>query len=166
MTVSLSFVLPVRNAEKTIARQVHHLLDVLSELTERFEILVMDEGSTDHTPEVARDLQRRFPQVRLAAGGPRDNPVAALESCVAQAAGELVLVDAKHGLPHSGTLRGVWAERAKTPTGTGPAMAVRPAARSRVVYRLEAASAESREPRTPSATGAAARFAESAACPG
>ena len=97
MTVSLSFVLPVRNAEQTIARQVHHLLDVLSELTERFEILVMDEGSTDHTPDVARELQRQFPQVRVAQRSPDANPVTALDHCLAQAAGKLVLVDGEGG---------------------------------------------------------------------
>jgi glycosyltransferase involved in cell wall biosynthesis len=92
LTVSLSFVLPVRNAEKTVAKQVQHLLDVLSELTERFEILLMDEGSTDHTPEVARDLQRQFPQVRVAeCQGP-----AARQAGLQQAAGAVVVVEDAH----------------------------------------------------------------------
>ena len=38
------------------------LLEVLPELTPRWDVLVMDNGSTDATVEVAHELVGRYPQ--------------------------------------------------------------------------------------------------------
>ena len=45
--------------------QVEQLLDLLPDLTHAFEIVVVDDGSTDHTVDLARELAREYPQVRL-----------------------------------------------------------------------------------------------------
>jgi glycosyltransferase involved in cell wall biosynthesis len=63
---SLSFVFPVRNAEQTLAENLLHVFDVLSDLTERFEVLLVDEGSTDQTADLAHDLAVEYPQLRIA----------------------------------------------------------------------------------------------------
>ena len=57
--------MPVRNAENTLRGEVESLLEVLPELTDRFEIIVVDDGSSDHTWEAAAELSRKFPQVRV-----------------------------------------------------------------------------------------------------
>jgi glycosyltransferase involved in cell wall biosynthesis len=49
VSISLSFVLPVYNAEATLAREVRHLLDLLAELSVNFELLLIDDGSVDDT---------------------------------------------------------------------------------------------------------------------
>ena len=64
MSITLSFILPAYNAEKTIACQIRSLLDLLAELGVPFELLVIDDGSVDDTLGEARELKRRFSQVR------------------------------------------------------------------------------------------------------
>jgi len=66
VTRSLSVLLPVQNAESSLARTVGRMLDVTAELTDRFELIIVDDGSTDATSEVADELARRYPQVKLA----------------------------------------------------------------------------------------------------
>ncbi len=69
MNPSLSVILPVCNAEESLRRVVASLLDTLSDLAGGFEILVVDDASTDHSPEIADDLRRAYPQVRVARHG-------------------------------------------------------------------------------------------------
>ena len=62
---SLTIVLPVYNGESRLAGCVSQLLDLASELTSRFTILIVDDGSTDDTSAVAQELTVRYPQVSL-----------------------------------------------------------------------------------------------------
>ena len=62
---SLTVVLPVYNGEARLAGCVEQLLELASELTPRFSILIVDDGSTDDTSTVARELSTRFPQVSV-----------------------------------------------------------------------------------------------------
>ena len=65
MTPPLSVLLPVHNAQATLAADVATLLDVLPELAAWFELIVIDDGSTDATCEIAEELVTEYPQVRL-----------------------------------------------------------------------------------------------------
>jgi len=60
----LSVLLPVRDAQATLASTVGEILEILPELTPCFELIVVDDGSTDATLEVADDLAARYPQIR------------------------------------------------------------------------------------------------------
>jgi glycosyltransferase involved in cell wall biosynthesis len=62
---SLSVLLPVHNLQSSLSAVVHEILDVLAELPGRFELLILDDGSTDATWDVARELAQSYPQVRL-----------------------------------------------------------------------------------------------------
>jgi len=62
---SLSMILPVYNAQATLPGLIEQALEVLPDLTPRWELLVLDDGSTDATPEIARDLVRSWPQVSV-----------------------------------------------------------------------------------------------------
>lgn len=62
---SLTIVLPVYNGESRLVECVRPLLDLASELTNRFTILIVDDGSTDDTSAVAQELTSRYPQVSL-----------------------------------------------------------------------------------------------------
>jgi glycosyltransferase involved in cell wall biosynthesis len=63
MKASLSVLLPVHNAQSTVGDAIGRLLEILPELTNRFEIIVIDDGSSDATCEVADDWARHYPQV-------------------------------------------------------------------------------------------------------
>lgn len=67
---SLTLILPVWNRESELRREVEHLLEVLPEFVSSFELLIVDDGSDDHSTELAQQLSRQFPQVRSVEAGP------------------------------------------------------------------------------------------------
>lgn len=62
---SLTIVLPVYNAESRLRNNVQELLDLASELTPQFTVLIIDDGSTDATFEVAEELAAIYPQLTV-----------------------------------------------------------------------------------------------------
>ena len=60
-TKSLTIVLPVYNNESQLAPCVGQMLDLASDLTSRFAIMIVDDGSTDDTSNVAQELAREVP---------------------------------------------------------------------------------------------------------
>lgn len=65
MNESLTVVLPVYNAEATLRSSVERVLEVASELTPRFGVLVVDDGSIDDSFDIANELAAKYPQVRV-----------------------------------------------------------------------------------------------------
>jgi len=61
----LTVVLPVHNGESRLRKSVHEILELASELTSRFGVLIIDDGSNDATYEVAEELAAHFPQVSV-----------------------------------------------------------------------------------------------------
>jgi glycosyltransferase involved in cell wall biosynthesis len=92
MKPSLSVILPVHNAEETLTRVVGNLLEFLPELTARFEIVVVDDASADHTVDIADELRRLYPQVRLARHGWQWGRLASVRTGRLNCRGELMLV--------------------------------------------------------------------------
>jgi hypothetical protein len=62
---SLTIVLPVYNGESRLRSSVREILELASELTPRFGVLIIDDGSTDSSYEVAEELSARYPQVSV-----------------------------------------------------------------------------------------------------
>ena len=62
---SLTVVLPVYNGESRLRASVREILELASELTTRFGIVIVDDGSTDATYEVAEELAAHYPQVSV-----------------------------------------------------------------------------------------------------
>jgi polyisoprenyl-phosphate glycosyltransferase len=59
--VFISCVVPVFNEEAVIENFLNHLFTILSQLTTHFEVIVVDDGSTDQTVEKVRAFSRRIP---------------------------------------------------------------------------------------------------------
>ena len=92
MNETLSVVLPVHNAEATLTGQVHDLLESLSTWREPIEIVIVDDGSTDETPECAVELARRYPQLRVWRNGRRQGKYSAIRQGLKLTSGRIVIV--------------------------------------------------------------------------
>ena len=65
MSKIVEYVLPVQNAQDWLEDRVLEVLDDLSEQPLEFELLIIDDGSSDETSEIAQDLELRYPQIRV-----------------------------------------------------------------------------------------------------
>ncbi len=100
MQHSLTILLPVKNAQSTLAATVQEILDVVSELSERIELLIIDDGSIDATSEVASELTRHYPQVRAICHGRSLGREEAIRTGLHESTGEVVLIEEeKRGKP-------------------------------------------------------------------
>ena len=61
----LSIFFPAYNDSGTIASLVITALKAAGSLTSDFEVIVVNDGSADHTAEVADELAKQYPQVRV-----------------------------------------------------------------------------------------------------
>lgn len=120
MNDSLSLVVPVRDAEGTLVDQIHHLLDLLPDLTSRFEILVVDDGSSDHTVDLARDLARQYPQVKLLRHAVPLGTPAAIRTALKAAGGQTILVVEEAGPVRAADLRQLWSLRIDPQSASPP----------------------------------------------
>jgi glycosyltransferase involved in cell wall biosynthesis len=89
----VSVVLPVRDAENRIDQEVRRILDALADLSQhRCELIVVDDGSRDATPEILDDLVLRYPQLRIARHGKPRGIEAAGQTGLEKATGEIVFI--------------------------------------------------------------------------
>ena len=98
MQRSLSVLLPVKNAQATLDQAVHEILEVVADSSEQFELLIIDDGSTDATSEVTQELTRHYPQIRVVRHGAARGREAAIRTGLERSQGEVVMLrDDEHG---------------------------------------------------------------------
>jgi len=61
----ISVVFPAYNEEENIEICIIIARAVLKELVNNFEIIIVDDGSTDNTGKISQQLEQRFPEVRV-----------------------------------------------------------------------------------------------------
>ena len=61
----LSVFLPAFNEEENIKKTTLNVKNVLKEISESWEIIVVDDGSTDNTSELVKDLSKKDKRIRL-----------------------------------------------------------------------------------------------------
>ncbi len=89
---SLSVLLPVHNAQSSLAATVQQFLEVLPDLTKTFEVIIVDDGSADATIEVADDLARCYPQVKACRHAAPRGRVAAIQTAFERSKGDVLLL--------------------------------------------------------------------------
>lgn len=92
MEKSLSVILPVRNAQNRIASQIVELLEILPDLTSLFEIIVVDDASTDQTDDVVDELAQRYPQIKVIRHRVNMGTQEALKDALAMTQADIVFV--------------------------------------------------------------------------
>ena len=63
--IELSVVVPVYNEEENLPVLVPRLAEVMKETQKTFEMIFVDDGSTDGSPKILRETEARFPFVRV-----------------------------------------------------------------------------------------------------
>ncbi len=133
MDKSLTVVLPIHNAERTLRADVDAVLEASSELTARVEVLVVDDGSTDDSFETATELSIEFPQVRVLRRTGQGGLAEALRQIRAGVDSDVVIVHDGASRVNAGQLRRIWMQQQvlggmADPTGVSFADLRRPAA--------------------------------------
>ncbi len=111
MESSVSVLFPVHNAQATLQADISRVLEILPELTSRFDLLIIDDGSTDATVEVAHELALRYPQVNLIRQKDRQGLAEALRCGFNRTLGEMILVHDAQGGVEADELPRLWNRR-------------------------------------------------------
>jgi glycosyltransferase involved in cell wall biosynthesis len=107
----LSVILPVHNAQRELPGLVGELLEHLPELTSDFEVVIVDQGSTDQTEELAVELARQYPQVRAVRRADRQGMDAAFDVGFVKTRGDVVFVQDPRQPLRGAELRRMWQMR-------------------------------------------------------
>ena len=121
MQPSLSALLPVHNAQSTLQAEVSQILEVLSELTDRLELVVVDDASTDATVEVIPELAACYPQIRVAHHSRPLGRAAALRTGLARSTGDVIFFQDENCTLAINELHKLWEDVARHPIVLGRA---------------------------------------------
>ena len=87
----LSLVIPVFNEEDNLRLLATELIEVLQLLNRPWEILFIDDGSTDRSLQVLKELQEQFPHVRIIRFNKNWGQTAAFDAGFRASKGEIII---------------------------------------------------------------------------
>ena len=108
MKISLSALVPVCDSQSTVISLVSQLLDILPELTDRFELVAIDNGSTDATAEILADLSILYPQMSRVALPRRSDWATVAREGLMHSSGDIVLLRSEQCATGVGGLSELW----------------------------------------------------------
>ena len=107
---SLSVFFPALNDSGTIASMVIRAVQAASKLTPDFEVIVVNDGSTDATPAIADELARTYPNVRVVHHPSNRGYGGALQTGFSTATKELVFYTDGDAQYDPGELAALWSK--------------------------------------------------------
>ena len=87
----ISIIVPAYNEEHVIKQRIENLLSQ-AYTRDKFEVIVVDSGSTDTTLKIAREVEKDEPDVRVLEEGERRGKASAINLGRSYARGEIILV--------------------------------------------------------------------------
>ncbi|MGW5115831.1 glycosyltransferase, partial [Streptomyces noursei] len=90
--VDLTFAIPMYNEEEIVREAVRRVLEAGAHSGRSFEVLVVDDGSQDATPNLLADLKRAHPRLRWVQLRPNCGQPAASKAGLIAARGRMVAV--------------------------------------------------------------------------
>ena len=91
-SVAISLIIPAYNEEECIEGTVREAYGVLSGLGKSFELMVINDGSTDKTPEILDGLKKGMPELRILDLVPQSGQSAGFGAGFANAKGDVVVL--------------------------------------------------------------------------
>lgn len=89
--MKISVVIPLHNEEENLAPLYQQLRETLPELDRPYEILMVDDGSTDSTPRLLRELAARDPNVKVVLFRRNYGQTAAMQAGLQMATGDVIV---------------------------------------------------------------------------
>jgi glycosyltransferase involved in cell wall biosynthesis len=86
----LSLVIPCFNEEENVPTLLERVASALAELHRSFEVILIDDGSTDRTPALLADGMRQYPWLRVLRMQKNGGQSAAFEAGFAAARGQII----------------------------------------------------------------------------
>ena len=90
-SMKLSVVVPMYNEQENAAHAVKRIVDVIAPLNVRWELIVVDDGSTDKTKEIVEELSRNNSTVKLVSYRPNRGRGRALRTGFSAAKGDYII---------------------------------------------------------------------------
>lgn len=89
---SISVVIPAFNEEKRIGATIQKIYDYLKEKSETFEIIVVDDGSSDNTVDVVRNSSERIKNIKVLSNGSNKGKGFSVKNGILNSTSSLVLI--------------------------------------------------------------------------
>lgn len=89
--IEYSIVIPVFNEEENIELLTNEVVSVMETITDKYEIIFVDDGSTDNSFNVIKQIKQRFEKIRAVSFEKNSGQSAALEAGFRKSRGRVVI---------------------------------------------------------------------------
>ena len=100
--------LPIHNGQASLEKSVSEILETLSDSAGRFELCILDDGSTDDTTDTVHELATRYPQIRLIRHPVRLGLAETIQTALDNTQGEIILIGDEDYRLDPDDLRTLW----------------------------------------------------------
>jgi len=108
---TISIILPTSNRQDQIASRVETLIESLSDLSDQLQVVIVDDGSTDATPEILEELRLIYPQIETIRTSSQRGPKQAVEMAFDKTIGAFVFIHESYDRVDTSAIRQLWSLR-------------------------------------------------------